>query len=73
MTAYTFDISKPSDLLYKPVRSGTNGNLLSLLTNYLTNWRQRDTLPAVMSDIVDIGTGVPQGSALCPFDVFGLH
>lgn len=66
-----FDTSKPSELLYNHVRSGINGDLLSLLTNYLTGVRVIP--PAVMSYNVDTGPGVPQGSVLGPFEVFGLH
>ena len=67
-----FDISKTFDkvwhkgLIYKLCQYGFTGNLLTLLTDFLSNRKQRVVLNGQHSSWADIKAGVTQGSILGP-------
>ena len=68
--AIFLDISKAFDkglhkgLIYKLRQYGFSGNLLALLTDFLSNRKQRVVLNGQHSSWADIKAGVPQGSIL---------
>ena len=67
------DISKAFDrvwhtgLLYKLRKIGIDGNLLSWVTDYLDDRKQKVVLDGFSSGWAEIDAGVPQGSVLVPF------
>ena len=70
--AVFLDLSKAFDrvwhegLLYKLECSGVSGNLLHLISNFLSNREQRVLLNGKSSEWKRISAGVPQGSVLGP-------
>ena len=66
------DISKAFDkvwhegLIFKLKQNGICGNSINLLTNYLSNRKQRVIINGTNSDYQPILSGVPQGSVLGP-------
>ena len=66
------DMSKAFDkiwhegLIFKLQQNGIEGNLLALLTNYLSNRKQRVVINGSESKLGNIKAGVPQGSVLGP-------
>ena len=70
--AIFLDISKAFDkvwhegLLFKLKRNGVDGNMLSILSSFLSDRYQRVTINGKNSDWSKIGAGVPQGSVLGP-------
>ena len=78
MRGVFLDISKAFDriwhngLLFKLKTYGVDGELLSLLENYLESRKQRVVLNGQTPEWRKINSGVPQGSLLGPL-VFNLH
>ena len=61
-----FDTVDKSILLKKLEHYGIRGIGLTLLENYLTNRKQCVTIDGLLSDVLSIDCGVPQGSNLGP-------
>ena len=53
-------------IIHKFKRNGISGNLLSFLTDFLRNRKQRVILNGQSSSWANINAGVPQGSILGP-------
>ena len=53
-------------IIHKLKRNGISGNLLSLLTDFLRNRKQRVILNGQSSSWANINAGVPQDSILVP-------
>ena len=52
--------------MYKLKLTGVADQLLDWFCDYLSERKQRVVLPGAMSDIINISSGVPQGSILGP-------
>jgi ribonuclease P/MRP protein subunit RPP40 len=61
-----FDSVSHHLLLHKLQKYGFHGNLLSWMTSYLTNRRQRVIIEGACSDWLPVISGVPQGSIIGP-------
>lgn len=72
------DISKALDrvwhngLLFKLRQNGIKGPLLSWISNYLTNQKQRVLINSTASQLGTLSAGVPQGTVLGPL-FFLIH
>ena len=62
----TFDKVWHEGLLYKLKQNGTSGNLVNIITDFLSLRKQRAVLNGQHSTWVSIKAGVPQGSILEP-------
>ena len=66
------DISKAFDkvwhrgLLFKLRQNGIKGNLLTWISNYLTDRKQKVQINSATSPLLTVNAGVPQGSVLGP-------
>ena len=64
------DISKAFDevwhkeLIFKLKQNGISGELLHILSDFLSNWKQRAGLNGQSSSWTNVHAGVPQGSIL---------
>ena len=61
-----FDKVPHAELLIKVRRIGVGGCVLSLLKDYLCNRKQFVRCDGVRSDLLQVSSGVPQGSILAP-------
>ena len=64
--ARAFDTVKSDILLSKLSKYGIRGNALDLFSSYLSGRKQCLKYKDVVSDLIDISCGVPQGSVLGP-------
>ena len=61
-----FDRVSHLGILYKLCYVGIGGSVLSILTQFLSNRSQQVMVDGCRSKLVNVVSGVPQGSILCP-------
>ena len=61
-----FDRVNHQDILYMLCSVGIGGSVLSILTEILSNRSQQVMVDGCTSKLVDVVSGVPRGSVLCP-------
>ena len=59
-----FDRVNHQGILYRLCSVGIGGSVLSILTQFLSNWSQHVMVDNCRSKLVDVVSGVPQGSIL---------
>ena len=64
--AKAFDSVPHKKLIYKLEKYGIKGKLLAWITDYLNNRRQAVRINSSISSLLDVISGVPQGSVLGP-------
>ena len=60
-----FDRLKNLGILYKLCSVGTGGSILSILTQFLSNRSRQVMVDGCRGKLVNVVSGVPQGSVLC--------
>ena len=65
-----FDRVNHQGILYKLSSVGIGGSVLSVLTQFLSNRSQYVLVDGCRSELVDVVSGVPQGSVLGPLYSF---
>ena len=65
-----FDMVNHQCILYKLCSVGIGGSVLSVLTQFLSNRSQHVMVQGSRSKLVNIVSGVPQGSVMGPFLFF---
>ena len=60
-----FDRVNHLGILYKLCSVGIGGSVLSILTQFLSNRSQQVMVDGCRSKLVNVVSGVPQGSVLC--------
>ena len=61
-----FDRVNHQGILYRPCSVGIGGSVLSILTQFLSNRSQHVMVDGCRSKLIDVFSGVPQGSVLGP-------
>ena len=61
-----FDKVNHQVILYKLCSVGIGGSVLSILTQFLSHRSQHVMVDGCRSKLVNVISGVPQGSVLCP-------
>ena len=59
-----FDMVNQKGILYRLCSVGIGGSVLSILTQFLSNQSQHVVVDGCRSKLVDIVSGVPEGSVL---------
>ena len=68
-----FDRVNHQGILYKLSSVGIGGSMLSVLTQFLSNRSQYVLVDGCRSKLVDVVSGVPQGSVFGPVVVPSVH
>ena len=61
-----FDMVNHQGILYRLCSVGIGGSVSSILTQFLSNRSQHTVVDGCLSKLVDVVSGVPQGSVLGP-------
>ena len=66
-------VNNHQGILYKLSSVGIGGSLLSVLTQFLANRSQHVSVDGCRSKLVNVVSGVPQGSVFLPVVVPSVH
>ena len=61
-----FDRVNHQGILFKLCSVGVGGSVLYFLTQFLSNWSQYVVLDGCLSKLINVVSGLPQGSLLGP-------